>query len=275
MLCRAAAATWAARRRFNLLNSASRAASRTASPRGARTQGGRPATRSSSPLVAPPRQVQLSRAWSSGEGPSGRVLRRRGAGAARGVRRGGEERPAATGRSSRRRRGTRWRPARAARRCVAHVARRPRSTPTSTTGVAPRVLRAVRHRAAGGRGAGPAIVNQLAVERRREARPAPRASSGSTGDFANLRRADLLQSPWSGALPNAAYVDAPRRSSRANSSRTRPSTSRRGTVAVGLVYDTRARRSAAHGRGARRLDPRQPGRFTHDGGFTVVTASRR
>ncbi len=123
-------------------------------------------------------------------------------------------------------------------------------------------------------GQGPEIVNQLVVER--EAGRGRGAASlvwinGET--FGNLRRESLLAGPWAGVLPNAAYIDS------ASPIITRDFEqdpagyeSPWGTVQHALIYDT-----------VRTPDPPQtfaqlgewiranPGRFTHDQGFTGIT----
>ncbi len=123
-------------------------------------------------------------------------------------------------------------------------------------------------------GQGPEIVNQLAVERQ-AGRESGTASlvwiNGET--FANLRRADLLQGPWSGALPNGAYVDsASPIVARDFEQDPAGYESPWGTVQWALVYDTA--RTPEPPRTVEELGAwirANPGRFTHDGGFTGVT----
>ena len=123
-------------------------------------------------------------------------------------------------------------------------------------------------------GQGPEIVNQLAVERQAGDGAGTASLVWINGEtFANLRRADLLQGPWSGALPNGAYVDS-----------LSPIVGRDfeqdpagyespwGTVQWALVYDTA--RTPHPPRTVEELGAwirANPGRFTHDGGFTGVT----
>ena len=123
-------------------------------------------------------------------------------------------------------------------------------------------------------GQGPEIVNQLAVERDAGGRAGAASLVWINGEtFANLRRADLLQGPWAGALPNGAYVDsASPIVSRDFEQDPAGYESPWGTVQWALVYDSA--RTPAPPRTVEELGAwirANPGRFTHDGGFTGVT----
>lgn len=123
-------------------------------------------------------------------------------------------------------------------------------------------------------GQGPEIVNQLVIERE-AGRGRGSASllwiNGET--FANLRAESLLAGPWSGVLPNAAYIDS------ASSIITRDFEqdpagfeSPWGSVQFALIYDTM--RTPNPPRTVDELAAwirAHPGRFTHDQGFTGVT----
>jgi putative spermidine/putrescine transport system substrate-binding protein len=140
--------------------------------------------------------------------------------------------------------------------------------------LAPRLLDLYDVRLEAVEGQGPEIVNQLVLERE-AGRGRGSASlvwiNGET--FASLRAESLLAGPWSGVLPNSAYIDS------ASPIITRDFEqdpagfeSPWGTVQFALIYDT-----------VRTPDPpatfaelaswirAHPGRFTHDQGFTGVT----
>jgi putative spermidine/putrescine transport system substrate-binding protein len=123
-------------------------------------------------------------------------------------------------------------------------------------------------------GQGPEIVNQLVLERE-AGRGRGTASlvwiNGET--FSNLRAESLLAGPWAGVLPNAAYVDS-----------TSPIISRDfeqdpsgfespwGSVQFALIYDTV--RTPNPPRSFDDLTAwirANPGRFTHDQGFSGIT----
>lgn len=123
-------------------------------------------------------------------------------------------------------------------------------------------------------GQGPEIVNQLAVERQAGTAAGTASLVWINGEtFANLRRADLLQGPWSGALPHGAYVDSlspivARDFEQDPAGHESPW----GTVQWALVYDSA--RTPEPPRTVEELGAwirANPGRFTHDGGFTGVT----
>ncbi len=122
-------------------------------------------------------------------------------------------------------------------------------------------------------GAGPALVNQIALER--EARAAGSADlvwiNGET--FHNLRRADLLYGPWAHRLPSARYVDsASPIVARDFEQNPAGYESPWGRVQFALIYDSLRTpdppRSVAE---LERWIAAHPGRFTHDQGFTGVT----
>ena len=122
-------------------------------------------------------------------------------------------------------------------------------------------------------GRGPELVNQLVVERE--------AGAAGGGDlvwingetFHNLRTENLLQGPWAGALPSAAWVDS------ASAIVTRDFEqdpagyeSPWGRVQFALIYDTL--RTPNPPRTVVELADwirDHPGRFTHDQSFTGVT----
>jgi len=122
-------------------------------------------------------------------------------------------------------------------------------------------------------GQGAEIVNQLQVEKE--------ARAGGTADlvwingetFHQLRQADLLYGPWSGRLPNAAWVDsASPIISRDFEQDPMGYESPWGTVQFALIYDSA--RTPAPPRSYAELRQwilAHPGRFTHDQGFTGIT----
>jgi putative spermidine/putrescine transport system substrate-binding protein len=123
-------------------------------------------------------------------------------------------------------------------------------------------------------GQGPEIVNQLAVERQAGDATGTASLVWINGEtFANLRAAELLQGPWSGALPNAAYVDsASPIVARDFEQDPAGHESPWGTVQWALVYDTA--RTPEPPRTVEELGAwirANPGRFTHDAGFTGIT----
>lgn len=123
-------------------------------------------------------------------------------------------------------------------------------------------------------GQGPEIVNQLGVERQAGDAPGTASLVWINGEtFANLRAADLLQGPWSGRLPNAAYVDsASPIVARDFEQDPAGYESPWGAVQWALVYDTL--RTPEPPRTVEELGAwirANPGRFTHDGGFTGIT----
>ena len=122
-------------------------------------------------------------------------------------------------------------------------------------------------------GQGPEIVNQLVVER--EARSPGSADlvwiNGET--FGNLRRENLLDGPWAGALPNARYVDSASPIVMRDFEQDPAGyESPWGQAQFILIYDSARtpdppRTVAALGNWALT----HPGRFTHDQQFTGVT----
>lgn len=123
-------------------------------------------------------------------------------------------------------------------------------------------------------GQGPEIVNQLVLERE-AGRGAGTASllwiNGET--FAALRTESLLAGPWSGVLPNAVYIDSSSRIiTRDFEQDPAGFESPWGTVQFALIYDTA--RTPSPPRSFSELATwirANPGRFTHDQGFTGVT----
>lgn len=121
-------------------------------------------------------------------------------------------------------------------------------------------------------GRGPELVNQLVVER----------EAGATGGgdlvwingetFHNLRTEDLLQGPWSGALPSAAWVDsASAIISRDFEQDPAGYESPWGRVQFALIYDSV--RTPSPPRSVEELAAwirANPGRFTHDQSFTGI-----
>ncbi|MEO7521425.1 MAG: ABC transporter substrate-binding protein [Gemmatimonas sp.] len=123
-------------------------------------------------------------------------------------------------------------------------------------------------------GQGPAIVNQLVVER--EARRLRGTASllwinGET--FSNLREERLLGGPWAGRLPNARYIDSTSPIiMRDFEQRLDGFESPWGTVQFAMIYDTV--RTPVPPRTFSELANwirTHPGRFTHDQGFTGTT----
>ena len=123
-----------------------------------------------------------------------------------------------------------------------------------------------------GQGAG--ILNHLVVERQ-----AGRTAGGTdllwiNGEtFANLRAERLLDGPWSGRLPNAAYVDsASPIVARDFEQDPAGYESPWGRVQLALIYDTARTPQPPRTLGALTAWIRaHPGRFVHDQGFTGVT----
>ncbi len=121
---------------------------------------------------------------------------------------------------------------------------------------------------------GPEIVNQLVLERE-AGRGRGSASllwiNGET--FASLRSESLLAGPWSGVLPNAAFIDsASPIISRDFEQDPQGYESPWGTVQFALIYDTL--RTPSPPRTAKELAEWirvHPGRFTHDQGFAGIT----
>lgn len=121
---------------------------------------------------------------------------------------------------------------------------------------------------------GPEIVNQMVLERE-AGRGRGSASllwiNGET--FASLRSEALLAGPWSGVLPNAAFIDsASPIISRDFEQDPQGFESPWGTVQFALIYDTL--RTPSPPRTADELSRwirQNPGRFTHDQGFTGIT----
>ncbi|HXG69848.1 MAG TPA: ABC transporter substrate-binding protein [Gemmatimonadaceae bacterium] len=123
-------------------------------------------------------------------------------------------------------------------------------------------------------GQGPEIVNQLVTERE-AGRGSGTASlvwiNGET--FANLRREKLLAGPWAGRLPHAAYVDSASRIIMRDFEQDLAGyESPWGTVQFAMIYDTA--RTPNPPRTIAELAQwirKNPGRFTHDQGFTGIT----
>lgn len=121
---------------------------------------------------------------------------------------------------------------------------------------------------------GPRIVNQLVVER------SAGRSSGSASlvwingeTFANLRAESLLDGPWAGVLPNAAAIDsADPIIMRDFELDPAGYESPWGRVQLALIYDTvRTPEPPRTFADLRRWIAANPGRFTHDQGFTGIT----
>ncbi len=121
---------------------------------------------------------------------------------------------------------------------------------------------------------GPEIVNQLVLERE-AGRGRGSASllwiNGET--FASLRSESLLSGPWSGVLPNAEFIDsASPIVSRDFEQDPQGFESPWGTVQFALIYDTVRTPSPPRTVGElSRWIRDNPGRFTHDQGFTGIT----
>jgi putative spermidine/putrescine transport system substrate-binding protein len=123
-------------------------------------------------------------------------------------------------------------------------------------------------------GQGPEIVNQLVLERE-AGRGRGSASlvwiNGET--FSSLRAESLLAGPWSGVLPNAAFIDsASPIISRDFEQDPEGFESPWGSVQFALIYDTV--RTPNPPRSFDELTAwiqAHPGRFTHDQGFTGIT----
>lgn len=121
---------------------------------------------------------------------------------------------------------------------------------------------------------GPEIVNQLVLERE-AGRGRGSASllwiNGET--FASLRSESLLAGPWSGVLPNAAFIDsASPIIARDFEQDPQGFESPWGTVQFALIYDTV--RTPSPPRSVNELARwirQHPGRFTHDQGFSGIT----
>lgn len=122
-------------------------------------------------------------------------------------------------------------------------------------------------------GQGPELVNQLVLERGADARGSMDLVWINGETFHNLRREDLLWGPWAGRLPNAAYVDSASDIIMRDFEQDPAGyESPWGRVEFVLIYDT-----------VRVPDPPRtyaeledwiianPGRFTHDQGFTGIT----
>ena len=122
-------------------------------------------------------------------------------------------------------------------------------------------------------GSGPALVNQLLLERETAARGSADLIWINGETFHNLRRTELLFGPWANRLPSARYVDS-----------LSPIVMRDfeqdpagfespwGRVQFAFIYDTVRTpdppRSVAD---LQRWIESNPGRFTHDQGFTGIT----
>jgi putative spermidine/putrescine transport system substrate-binding protein len=122
-------------------------------------------------------------------------------------------------------------------------------------------------------GSGPAIVNQLLLERG--------AGAGGSADlvwingetFHNLKRAELLYGPWANRLPSARYVDSASPIVMLDFEQDPAGfESPWGRVQFAFIYDTA--RTPHPPRTVAELEQwigAHPGRFTHDQGFTGIT----
>ncbi len=123
-------------------------------------------------------------------------------------------------------------------------------------------------------GQGPELVNALVTEREAGANNGTASLMWINGEtFAQLRRERLLAGPWAGRMPNAQYVDSGS-AIIARDFEQDPAgfESPWGTVQFALIYD-----SARTPNPPRSFDElaawieKNPGRFTHDQGFTGIT----
>ncbi|NUQ20334.1 MAG: ABC transporter substrate-binding protein, partial [Gemmatimonadaceae bacterium] len=123
-------------------------------------------------------------------------------------------------------------------------------------------------------GQGPELVNQLVVEREARRHTGTASLLWINGEtFSNLRRERLLAGPWTGRLPNAAYVDSASPIVRRDFEQDPAGyESPWGRVQFALIYD-----SARTPRPPRSLHElaewlrAHPGRFTHDQGIAGTT----
>ncbi len=122
-------------------------------------------------------------------------------------------------------------------------------------------------------GSGPAMVNQLLVERDAGARGSSDLVWLNGETFQNLRRAGLLYGPWAHRLPSARWVDSASPIVMRDFEQDPAGyESPWGRVQFALVYDTA--RTPDPPRSVAELERwilAHPGRFTHDQGFTGVT----
>lgn len=123
-------------------------------------------------------------------------------------------------------------------------------------------------------GQGPQIVNDLVVEREAGARRGSASLLWINGEtFANLRHESLLAGPWSGRLPNSAFVDSVSPIIRRDFEQDPAGyESPWGRVQFALIYDTV--RTPSPPRDLAQLASwirAHPGRFTFDQGFTGTT----
>lgn len=122
-------------------------------------------------------------------------------------------------------------------------------------------------------GTGPALVNQLMLEREAGARGSADLVWINGATFHNLRSADLLYGPWANRLPSARFVDSGSTIIMRDFEQDPAGfESPWGRVQFALIYDTlrtpNPPRSVAE---LERWILEHPGRFTHDQGFTGVT----
>lgn len=122
-------------------------------------------------------------------------------------------------------------------------------------------------------GAGPVIVNQLIVERQTGAGGSADLIWINGDTFHDLRQADLLYGPWAHRLPSARWVDsASPIVARDFEQDPAGYESPWGRVQFALIYDSA--RTPDPPRSVAELEQwilANPGRFTHDQGFTGIT----
>ncbi len=122
-------------------------------------------------------------------------------------------------------------------------------------------------------GRGPELVNQLVLERDTRANGGADMVWINGETFQNLRDESLLQGPWSGALPNAAYLDSTSAIVMRDFEQPLDGLeSPWGQVQFALIYDSvRTPNPPRSVEELGRWIQANPGRFTHDQSFTGMT----